>query len=157
MDEPDVRFTGNDRPHRSRSRMDLRQSMMTNAVAATKSAPHDFLAPVVAQYPIEVVSAQGVWLKNRIGERVLDLYGGHAVASLGYAHPGWTEALTEQAKACNFQSNAVPMDVRKRAADRLVAFAGGQFDREFFVNSGAEASENAMKMAFRINPPRTHV
>src|SRR3569833_1840909 len=157
MDEPDVRFTGNDRPHRSRSGMDLRQSMMTNAVAATKSAPHDFLAPVVAQYPIEVVSAQGVWLKNRIGERVLDLYGGHAVAALGYAHPGWTSAVTEQAKSCNFQSNAVPMDVRKRTNKQLVTFAGGHFDRVYNVNSGAEANENAMKMAFRINPKRTHV
>ena len=48
----------------------------------------DFLAPVFSQYPLEVVSAQGVWLTNSRGERVLDLYGGHAVAALGYAHPG---------------------------------------------------------------------
>ena len=47
------------------------------------------------------------------GERVLDLYGGHAVAALGYGHPGWTRALSEQAQLCNFQSNAVPMDVRR--------------------------------------------
>ena len=117
----------------------------------------DHLAPVFAQYPVDVVSGEGVWLLTRGGERVLDLYGGHAVAALGYAHPGWTRALTEQAKTCNFQSNAVPMDVRKRAADRLTAFAGGAFDRVFFVNSGAEANENAMKMAFRIHPKRTHV
>ena len=117
----------------------------------------DHLAPVFAQYPVDVVSGEGVWLLTRGGERVLDLYGGHAVAALGYAHPQWTKAIADQAKTCNFQSNAVPMDVRKRAADRLVAFAGGHFDRVFFVNSGAEANENAMKMAFRINPKRTHV
>jgi acetylornithine/succinyldiaminopimelate/putrescine aminotransferase len=117
----------------------------------------DHLAPVFAQYPVDVVSGEGVWLRTRGGERVLDLYGGHAVAALGYAHPQWTRAIAEQAKTCNFQSNAVPMDVRTRAADRLVAFAGGDFDRVFFVNSGAEANENAMKMAFRINPKRTHV
>jgi acetylornithine/succinyldiaminopimelate/putrescine aminotransferase len=117
----------------------------------------DHLAPVFAQYPVDVVSGEGVWLLTRGGERVLDLYGGHAVAALGYGHPGWTRALTEQAKTCNFQSNAVPMDVRKRAADRLTAFAGGGFDRVFFVNSGAEANENALKLAFRINPKRTHV
>src|SRR5882724_5420449 len=117
----------------------------------------DHLAPVFAQYPVHVVSGEGVWLRTRGGERVLDLYGGHAVAALGYAHPQWTRAIAEQAKTCNFQSNAVPMDVRTRAADRLVAFAGGSFDRVFFVNSGAEANENAMKMAFRINPKRTHV
>ena len=117
----------------------------------------DHLAPVFAQYPVDVVSGEGVWLLTRGGERVLDLYGGHAVAALGYAHPQWTKAIADQAKTCNFQSNAVPMDVRKRAADRLVAFAGGGFDRVFFVNSGAEANENALKMAFRINPKRTHV
>jgi len=117
----------------------------------------DHLAPVFAQYPVDVVSGEGVWLLTRGGERVLDLYGGHAVAALGYGHPGWTRAIAEQAKTCNFQSNAVPMDVRKRAADRLVAFAGNGFDRVFFVNSGAEANENALKMAFRINPKRTHV
>jgi acetylornithine/N-succinyldiaminopimelate aminotransferase len=117
----------------------------------------DVLAPVFAQYPVDVVSGEGVWLLTRVGERVLDLYGGHAVAALGYGHEGWTRAVTEQARSCNFQSNAVPMDVRKRAAERLIRFAGGDFDRVFFVNSGAEANENAMKMAFRIHPKRTHV
>ena len=123
----------------------------------TPAGGADLLAPVFAQYPVDVVSGEGVWLLTRGGERVLDLYGGHAVAALGYGHPGWTRALTEQAKACNFQSNAVPMDVRKRAAERLIRFAGGDFDRVFFVNSGAEANENALKMAFRINTKRTHV
>jgi len=113
-------------------------------------SPADHLAPVFAQYPIEVVFAEGVWLHTRDGRRILDLYGGHAVAALGYKHPGWTRALTEQAKACNFQSNAVPMDVRVRAATRLVDFAGGHFDSVFFVNSGAEANENALRMAFKM-------
>src|SRR5262245_1471523 len=131
--------------------------MNANVQSTKPPAGADHLAPVFAQYPVDVVSGEGVWLLTRVGERVLDLYGGHAVAALGYAHPGWTRALTEQAKSCNFQSNAVPMDVRKRAADRLTAFAGGHYDRVFFVNSGAEANENALKMAFRINPKRTHV
>jgi acetylornithine/succinyldiaminopimelate/putrescine aminotransferase len=110
----------------------------------------DFLAPVFAQYPIEVESAQGVWLTTRDGRRILDLYGGHAVAALGYGHPGWTAALTAQAAACNFQSNAVPMAVRTRAAARLVRFSQLPFAKVFFVNSGAEANENALKLAFRI-------
>jgi len=131
--------------------------MNADAQTMKPSGGVDHLAPVFAQYPVDVVSGEGVWLLTRGGERVLDLYGGHAVAALGYAHPGWTRALTEQAKTCNFQSNAVPMDVRTRAADRLVAFAGNGFDRVFFVNSGAEANENALKMAFRINPKRTHI
>lgn len=116
----------------------------------THAGPPNFLAPVFAQYPMEVVHAEGVWLHTRDGRRILDLYGGHAVAALGYAHPGWTRAVADQAKACNFQSNAVPMDVRARAATRLAKFAGGGYDSVFFVNSGAEANENALKMAFRM-------
>ena len=110
----------------------------------------DYLAPVFAQYPIEVIDAQGVWLKTRDGRRILDLYGGHAVAALGYGHPGWTRALSSQAASCNFQSNAVPMAVRSRAAARLVRFSQLPFASVFFVNSGAEANENALKLAFRI-------
>jgi acetylornithine/N-succinyldiaminopimelate aminotransferase len=112
--------------------------------------PVNYLAPVFAQYPIEVTRAEGVWLTTRDGRRILDLYGGHAVAALGYAHPGWTAALTHQAQACNFQSNAVPMQVRSRAAARLIAFSKLPFTRVFFVNSGAEANENALKLAFRM-------
>jgi len=129
--------------------MDLIRDIMNNS-------PHDYLAPVFAQYPLEVVSAEGVWLRNRIGERVLDLYGGHAVCSLGYGHPGWTEALVKQARSCNFQTNAVPMEVRVRAAERLVRFSQLDFRTVFFVNSGAEANENAMKLAFRMTS-RSHI
>jgi acetylornithine/N-succinyldiaminopimelate aminotransferase len=127
------------------------------------ASPADCLAPVFAQYPLEVVAAEGVWLHTRDGRRVLDLYGGHAVAALGYGHPGWTRALSEQAQRVSFQSNAVPMDVRVRAARRLLRFANGapdtgepRYDSVFFVNSGAEANENALKMAFRMTA-RTHV
>src|SRR6201990_2950944 len=120
------------------------------------SLTHDLLAPVFAQYPIEVASAQGVWLTNSRGERVLDLYGGHAVAALGYAHPGFTRALTEQAQSCNFQSTAVAMKVRARAAERLVRFSRLPMANVFFVNSGAEANENALKLAFRVTS-RAHV
>jgi acetylornithine/succinyldiaminopimelate/putrescine aminotransferase len=116
----------------------------------------DFLAPVFSQYPFEVASARGVWLLNSRGERVLDLYGGHAVAALGYDHPGWTEALTAQAHSCNFQTNAIPMRIRVRAAQRLVRFSGLDFTSVFFVNSGAEANENALRLAFRMTS-RPHV
>jgi acetylornithine/N-succinyldiaminopimelate aminotransferase len=125
---------------------------MNSLITATRpaQASHDFLAPVFAQYPIEVVSAQGVWLTNSRGERVLDLYGGHAVAALGYGHPGFTRALTNQAQSCNFQSNAVAMQVRTRAAEKLVRFSKLPMASVFFVNSGAEANENALKLAFRV-------
>ena len=133
---------------------------MASAAPAQSTAPgavHDYLAPVFAQYPLHVERAEGVWLFTPEGRRVLDLYGGHAVAALGYGHKGWTRALTEQAQAVNFQSNAVPMDVRLRAAQKLIAFSNLPFESVFFVNSGAEANENALKMAFTMNPGREEV
>jgi len=123
----------------------------------TTHAAHDPLAPVFAQYPIEVLRGEGVWLIAPDGRRVLDLYGGHAVAALGYGHPAWSKAVSEQAHAMNFQSNAVPMDVRLRAARKLIAFSKLPVESVFFVNSGAEANENALKMAFTLNPGRTEV
>jgi acetylornithine/succinyldiaminopimelate/putrescine aminotransferase len=118
------------------------------------NAPPDHLAPVYAQFPLEVVDADGVFLNTPDGRRVLDLYGGHAVAALGYGHPRWLAALTNQAKALAFQSNAVPLDVRKRAATKLAKFCGLGLDTVFFINSGAEANENALKLALRITGRR---
>jgi acetylornithine/N-succinyldiaminopimelate aminotransferase len=120
-----------------------------NSTAPPAAGP-SYLAPVFAQYPLEVASAAGVWLTNSRGERVLDLYGGHAVAGLGYDHPGFTAALAAQAHRCSFQSNAVAMQVRERAAARLVRFSGLSFTSVFLVNSGAEANENALKIALRV-------
>jgi len=127
---------------------------MNAAISAAKRTSN--LAPVFAQYPIEVTSAEGVWLTTRDGRKLLDLYGGHAVAALGYGHPGWLEALERQARGVLFQTNAVAMDVRERAAARLVRFAGLGLDSVFFVNTGAEANENALKLALRITN-RAHV
>jgi acetylornithine/N-succinyldiaminopimelate aminotransferase len=108
------------------------------------------LAKVFAQYPIEVAHGDGVWLHSRDGRKILDFYGGHAVAGLGYGHPRWLAALTAQARQMAFQTNALPMVVRERAAARLSKFVGLGFDTVFWVNSGAEANENALKLAFKI-------
>jgi acetylornithine/N-succinyldiaminopimelate aminotransferase len=125
---------------------------------AQRSAPltEDHLAPVFAQFPLEVTDAQGVYLHTPDGRKVLDLYGGHAVAALGYGHPRWVEAVAQQARSLCFQSNAVPLDVRRRAATRLAEFCGLGLDTIFFVNSGAEANENALKLAFK-STSRTEV
>jgi acetylornithine/succinyldiaminopimelate/putrescine aminotransferase len=137
VDEPAARIPGNRRTQRIRTRLDL-------------STVVDHLAPVFAQYPVEIVSADGVWLSTRDGRRILDLYGGHAVAALGYGNPRWLAALEQQARTVLFQSNAVPMEVRSRAARRLVEFSGLPLSTVFFVNTGAEANENALKLACRI-------
>jgi acetylornithine/succinyldiaminopimelate/putrescine aminotransferase len=114
----------------------------------------DHLAPVYAQWPLDVVGASGVHLQTRDGRRILDLYGGHAVAALGYSHPRWLAALEKQAQSLLFQSNAVPLEVRSRAAMRLAHFAGLGLDTVFFVSTGAEANENALKLALKITGRR---
>jgi len=108
------------------------------------------LAQVFAQYPIEVAHGEGVWLYARDGRKILDFYGGHAVAGLGYGHPRWVAALERQARQMTFQTNALPMAIRERAAARLAKFAGLGLDTVFWVNSGAEANENALRLAFKI-------
>ncbi|HEV3181744.1 MAG TPA: aminotransferase class III-fold pyridoxal phosphate-dependent enzyme [Steroidobacteraceae bacterium] len=133
-----------------------RLTTTTDSAIRRAARQHDFLAPVFARYPLEVASAQGVWLTTSRGERVLDLYGGHAVAGLGYAHPQWTAALARQAETCQFQSNAVAMQVRERTARHLVRFSRLPFASVFLVNSGAEANENALRIALRTTR-RTHV
>ncbi|HEX4241131.1 MAG TPA: aminotransferase class III-fold pyridoxal phosphate-dependent enzyme [Steroidobacteraceae bacterium] len=109
------------------------------------------LARVYSQYPIEVAHGDGVWLHARDGRKLLDFYGGHAVAGLGYGHPRWLAALERQARQMTFQTNALPMHVRERAAARLAKFAALKLDTVFWVNSGAEANENALKLAFRLS------
>ncbi len=134
-----------------------RAAASTATAQETSHSGHDPLAPVFAQYPLEVLRGEGVWLVAPNGRRVLDLYGGHAVAALGYGHAAWTKAVAQQTHDLNFQSNAVPLDVRVRAANKLIAFSKLPVESVFFVNSGAEANENALKMAFTMNKGRTEV
>jgi len=121
-----------------------------SAADAAHAVQRSHLAQVFAQYPIEIQHGEGVWLYARGGRKILDFYGGHAVAGLGYGHPRWVAALERQARQMSFQTNALPMAVRERAAARLVKFANLALDTVFFINSGAEANENALKLAFKI-------
>jgi acetylornithine/succinyldiaminopimelate/putrescine aminotransferase len=105
---------------------------------------------VYAQLPIEPVSGDGCFFLTADGRRILDLYGGHAVASLGYGHPRLTAAISDQARRLVFQSNAVPLGIRGEAARALACFAPAGLDRVFLVNSGAEANENALRLALRF-------
>jgi acetylornithine/succinyldiaminopimelate/putrescine aminotransferase len=118
--------------------------------AQSPAEESDHLAHVYAQFPLDVIDAKGVHLNTRDGRKVLDLYGGHAVAVVGYGHPRWVEALTKQAQSLAFQTNAVALDVRARAATKLAKFCGLDLNTVFFVNSGAEANENALKLALKI-------
>ena len=68
---------------------------------------------------------------------------------MGYGHPRLSSAIAEQAEQLFFQSNAVRLDIRDEAANSLVAFAPEPLSRVFFVNSGAEANENALRIALK--------
>ena len=102
-----------------------------------------------AQFPFTLASGAGARVRDTAGREYWDLYGGHAVALLGHAHPAVTEAFYRQARTLQFYSNAAPLEVRTQAAERLVAFAPPGLSRVFFCNSGAEANENALKTALR--------
>ncbi|MEJ2513689.1 MAG: aminotransferase class III-fold pyridoxal phosphate-dependent enzyme [Gammaproteobacteria bacterium] len=110
--------------------------------------------PVYAQLDLEPVEGEGAWLLTADGRRVLDFYGGHAVASLGYGHPRLVEAICEQARTLSFQSNLLPLGLRASACEALARFAPPRLDRVFLVNSGAEANENALKIACAITGRR---
>jgi acetylornithine/succinyldiaminopimelate/putrescine aminotransferase len=105
---------------------------------------------VYGQLPFVPVSAAGCDFITADGRRVLDLYGGHAVAALGYGHPKLINAIQQQSENLLFQSNAVALDVRATAAETLVGVAPVHLERVFFVNSGAEANENALRMACTV-------
>jgi acetylornithine/succinyldiaminopimelate/putrescine aminotransferase len=122
---------------------------MSHSTYNAGAAEQQHLLQVYAQFDFEPVSAFGVHITCRDGRTLLDLYGGHAVSALGYSHPDIVAAITNQAKKLFFQSNAVPLEVRAEAAAKLVAFAPAGLNRVFFVNSGAEANENALRIAFK--------
>jgi acetylornithine/N-succinyldiaminopimelate aminotransferase len=107
------------------------------------------LSEVYSLLPFEPLRGEGVYLFDKSGRRVLDLYGGHAVVVLGYGHPELTAAIARQAREMVFQTNAVPLAVRDAAAEKLAEFAPAELGRVFFVNSGAEANENALRIALK--------
>jgi acetylornithine/N-succinyldiaminopimelate aminotransferase len=108
------------------------------------------LNEVYPMLPFTPVRGNGVYLENAAGRRVLDLYGGHAVAALGYGHRDLSETLARATRDLVFQTNALPLAIRDEAADKLAAFGPPSLGRVFFVNSGAEANENALRLAFKV-------
>lgn len=98
-------------------------------------------------YPFPVVGGHGEYVTDDAGRDWLDLYGGHCVALTGHCHPTVAGAITEQAHTLGFYSMAARLPIRDQAAADLAAFAPASLDRVFFVNSGAEANENALRVA----------
>jgi len=98
-------------------------------------------------YDIEPVRAQGSYLWDAKGDRYLDLYGGHAVISVGHTHPRYVQALTEQLNRISFYSNSVRIPQQEELSEKLGQLSGYPDYALFLCNSGAEANENALKLA----------
>lgn len=98
-------------------------------------------------WDIEPVKGLGTTLWDKDGKEYTDLYGGHAVISVGHCHPHYVKAVTEQLNRLGFYSNAVQNSLQKKLADKLGKACGYDDYSLFLCNSGAEANENAMKLA----------
>jgi acetylornithine aminotransferase len=109
------------------------------------------LFDVYPLFPIEPVKAQGSWLWDKNGKKYLDLYGGHAVISIGHSHPQYVEALKQQLDKIGFYSNSVQNSLQEKLSDKLGQLSGYPDYQLFLCNSGAEANENALKLASFVN------
>ncbi|MDR1226951.1 MAG: aminotransferase class III-fold pyridoxal phosphate-dependent enzyme [Prevotellaceae bacterium] len=98
-------------------------------------------------WPVEPVKAQGCYVYDANSARYLDFYGGHAVISIGHTHPHYVKRVTEQLNTVAFYSNAVQNSLQTQLADKLGKISGYTSYSLFLCNSGAEANENAIKLA----------
>jgi len=105
------------------------------------------LFDVYPLFNITPVKAQGSWLWDEKGEKYLDLYGGHAVISIGHSHPHYVKSLTDQLNKIAFYSNSVQNNLQVKFAEKLGQLSGYPDYQLFLCNSGAEANENALKLA----------
>lgn len=105
------------------------------------------LFPVYPLFPINIVKGRGCRVYDDEGNEYLDLYGGHAVISIGHCHPHYVEALEHQLHELGFYSNSVINRLQEQLADRLGRICGYPDYQLFLINSGAEANENALKLA----------
>ena len=105
------------------------------------------LFPVYPLYDIEIARGKGCKVWDSAGTEYLDLYGGHAVISIGHSHPHYIEKIQEQLAKMGFYSNSVKNSVQENFAARLGKGCGYDDYSLFLVNSGAEANENALKLA----------
>lgn len=109
------------------------------------------LFDVYPLFDIEIQRGQGSRVWDSKGQEYLDLYGGHAVISIGHAHPHYVKAISEQVARLGFYSNSVQNPLQKEFAHRLGKATGYDDYQLFLINSGAEANENAMKLASFYN------
>lgn len=104
--------------------------------------------------PVTIAKAEGTKLWDEQGQEYLDLYGGHAVISIGHTHPHYVKRIKDQLDELAFYSNSVQIPIQKQYAEKLGELSGYPDYNLFLCNSGAEANENAIKLAsFATNKP----
>ena len=109
------------------------------------------LFSVYPLFDVEPVKAEGNYVFTEDGTKYLDMYGGHAVISIGHSHPHYVKRVTDQINKIGFYSNSVPIGIQKELAEKLGALSGYEDWNLFLCNSGAEANENALKVASAYN------
>ena len=112
-----------------------------------RSTGQEVLLDVYKQLSLRVTRANNCELLTNDNRKILDLYGGHAVMPLGYGDTYFLSSVQEQMTNLLFQSNLLPLDIRTQAAENLLKIAPSSLSKVFFVNSGSEANENALKIA----------
>lgn len=112
------------------------------------------LFDVFPLFDIEVVKGKGCHVWDKEGNEYLDFYGGHAVISVGHCHPAYVKAVTDQVNKLGFYSNSVINSLQQTLANKLGAACGYDEYQLFLINSGAEANENALKLASFHNGKR---
>ena len=115
------------------------------------------LFDVYPLFDVNIVKGKGCKVWDDKGQEYLDLYGGHAVISIGHSHPHYIEKVTEQLGKIGFYSNSVVNKLQVELAERLGKISGYEDYQLFLINSGAEANENALKLASFKNPDRSRV
>ncbi len=105
------------------------------------------LFDVYPLFDINIVKGKGCHVWDEQGQEYLDLYGGHAVISIGHAHPHYVEMISNQVATLGFYSNSVINKIQQQVAERLGRISGYEDYSLFLINSGAEANENALKLA----------
>lgn len=105
------------------------------------------LFDVYPLYDITPVKGEGSYVFDKEGNKYLDLYGGHAVISIGHSHPAYVNAITKQVRKIGFYSNSVKNPLQEKLAANLERISGVKDYSLFLCNSGAEANENALKLA----------
>jgi acetylornithine/N-succinyldiaminopimelate aminotransferase len=105
------------------------------------------LFDVYPRFDVEITQAEGVYLWDNRNRRYLDLYGGHGVISLGHRHMAYNALLKQQMEKITFYSNSVKLPVQEKLAEKLGEFSDYPEYALFLCNSGAEANENALKLA----------